>query len=453
MTHWRDSLQLEGKGSFRGVEFYVDSADSSIGRKTAVHEFPNKEKPAFIEDLGPSSKKFTLNAYIVGSYLIKEEGNILVENYITQRNKLSEAFSKEGPGQLVHPYWGNFTVSIVGDVSITESFNDGGVARFTLNMVETDAEVSPLEEEDLKDSIDSNADAVNASAIDALVAAWDTVVGKIENVRDSAAIVVNSAVSTLNSINGSVNAAMNSVDAVGDSINALGDQVTNLILLPAQLASTVQEIILDINSSIDQIGTAWDSYFGENEVAGAIAGTPLTSATAITPATGYQRANILMSTFRSLSEFGNDFQEVLGNSLQQVAKRNNQDAFVAFFKTVAASETCRVVANLPFNSFNQADSIKDELALQLDTLADEADDSTYAALMNLRVSVCRFLVSASADLPRVVYHTPKKTLPALVISQMLYGDSRKDYEIIERNNLKNPAKVSGGVELEVLSNE
>jgi prophage DNA circulation protein len=42
-------------------------------------------------------------------------------------------------------------------------------------------------------------------------------------------------------------------------------------------------------------------------------------------------------------------------------------------------------------------------------------------------------------------------LPALVIAQHLYGDSLRETEIIDRNDVRNPCRVPGGVELEVLS--
>ena len=44
------------KASFRGVPFEVTSASLTAGRRTVVHEYPQRDKP-YVEDLGRASRK------------------------------------------------------------------------------------------------------------------------------------------------------------------------------------------------------------------------------------------------------------------------------------------------------------------------------------------------------------------------------------------------------------
>ena len=54
-----------GMGSFRGVNFYVKGADSGIGRRTVIHEFPGSDVGAG-EDLGQRVRRYTLECYVLG---------------------------------------------------------------------------------------------------------------------------------------------------------------------------------------------------------------------------------------------------------------------------------------------------------------------------------------------------------------------------------------------------
>ncbi|MNN99925.1 hypothetical protein D3C81_2196910 [compost metagenome] len=48
MSEWRDRKQ---GASFRGVPFLVDTDSVPVGRRTQLHEFPQRDQP-FVEDLG-----------------------------------------------------------------------------------------------------------------------------------------------------------------------------------------------------------------------------------------------------------------------------------------------------------------------------------------------------------------------------------------------------------------
>lgn len=439
---WRDNLHLEGNGSFRGVEFLVKSADRSAGRRTVVHEFPGRDKPK-IDDLGRAAGHMILEAYVLG------------DDYMADRNLLFDAFNTAGPGPLVHPYWGSLTVTVVGQIRIRETPDEGGMARFTLPVIEGGEDLAPTIEPDTESEVDEAADTAIGALGEDFEEGW-TVTGVIEAVRDAAQALVdgvNGVVSTVNKAKGYVNAAMNIADDIGDAIQELADTAASLILLPGQLVDSIQEIVGDIMSAVSSVTDAWDSYFTDDESAGSVAGTPSTAPLGGTAATGSQRSEILMTTFRGQVAYGDDFASVTESTPQREAEAGNQSAMVALMRGIVTVETCRAAARMPFASYDQSVAVRDELANQLDTLASTADDVSYNALMELRAAITRHLTNASADLPRVIDYTPATTLPALVIAHNLYGDASKDTDIIDRNGIRNPCLIGGGQSIEVLSND
>lgn len=120
MTSWKDNLR---PASFRGVPFQVEDDEGTFGRRVQVHEYPNRDKP-YTEDLGRATRRFTLNAYLVG------------DDFFEARDRLIVAIDTPGPGTLVHPYYGEIAVCIDGEVRVSHSGRDGRMCRVSFNVVE-----------------------------------------------------------------------------------------------------------------------------------------------------------------------------------------------------------------------------------------------------------------------------------------------------------------------------
>jgi len=445
---WRERLQT---ASFRGVEFRVTTGDRTVGRRTTVHQFPGRNIPV-VEDLGEEARRDTLDAYVLG------------DDYMVTRDRLLQAFRKPGAGPLVHPYWGRMTVTVVGQVRIRESTAEGGMARFTLSVVEGGEAVDKSVKVDTQQNVLDNADAAVTAMTDDFVAAWDTVDGVSEYVRTAASDLINAVngvVAKLNRVKRYVNAAMNQVDAVGDAITALADTAAALILLPGQLVSTISDIITDVLASIASVGDAWDSYFTEEESAASIGATPSTAALGSTLASGDERVELILKSMRDGETYGADsvggadesFPTVDETTAQRSKQAGNQDAMIALVRSLFVIEACRALANTPLVSFDQGVAARDEVTDALDTLAETADDESYYAIVELRAAISEHLSNASAELPRIIEFTPAASIPALAIAHNIYGDSTRDQDIIDRNLIRNPCIVPGYVTLEVLSSE
>jgi len=86
------------QASWRGVVFWVRSEELPTGgRKTALHDFPNSNE-RFVEDLGEIPPRFTVTAFVHGL------------DWLERAQALENALRTAGPGRLVLPTFGAWTV-------------------------------------------------------------------------------------------------------------------------------------------------------------------------------------------------------------------------------------------------------------------------------------------------------------------------------------------------------
>ena len=109
--------------SFRGVPFEVTSGSLRAGRRTVVHEYPQRDKP-YVEDLGKATRQITIEAFVVG------------DDYIARGTALLAEIEKPGSGALIHPWLGEMTVTVT---SVSELKFDTGLGTAYLTFVATEA--------------------------------------------------------------------------------------------------------------------------------------------------------------------------------------------------------------------------------------------------------------------------------------------------------------------------
>jgi prophage DNA circulation protein len=119
MPQWKLELL---PASFRGVEFKMDANARASGRRAVLHEFPHRDLP-YTEDLGRKARGFPVTGYVIGAF------------YKDDRDALISALEAEGPGQLVLPTLGEFTVQ-AREYSVRENKRAGGIAEFEMNFIE-----------------------------------------------------------------------------------------------------------------------------------------------------------------------------------------------------------------------------------------------------------------------------------------------------------------------------
>lgn len=119
--------------SYRGIEFYYVSGTNTAGRKTVVHEFPNKTF-RYVEDLGQNLRTFTITGMIKGGLY-----NIY---YLQNKKALEDALNEEGIGILVHPFYGVVNCVCTG-YTLTENETEIGSATFEMTFAEANPNIYP----------------------------------------------------------------------------------------------------------------------------------------------------------------------------------------------------------------------------------------------------------------------------------------------------------------------
>ena len=146
--------------SFRGVPFNATASTLTIGRRTHVFEYPQRDKP-FVEDLGKSAREITLTAVFAGP------------EYITGMNRLLEAMEQEGSGVLVHPMLGSMTVTPKATTKVTYSTTKLGFSSAELVFVESGDYVFPTSSNDTAAVSASASETLKQSALDAFLDKFD----------------------------------------------------------------------------------------------------------------------------------------------------------------------------------------------------------------------------------------------------------------------------------------
>ncbi|WP_066667337.1 MULTISPECIES: DNA circularization protein [unclassified Sphingomonas] len=402
---WRDDYR---PGSFRGVPFRTQAAERQGGRRGVTHEFPGRDTP-WTEDLGRRARRYTLDCFVAG------------DDYFGARDALEAALEAPGPGTLIHPYVGTLTVNIE-DYSVRESTDEGGVAFFTLSVVESGAPIATDAGVDTGDVAIARADAVTAAAPAAFASRFD-VTGVASFVEDAATDLVRrtAAIAAIaGGLQGGIGPALRAFES---GLSVLPEGATALVRSPLMLAQAVTGLIQSI---------------------GALGGTPAARIAGLTTLVG----------------FGDTVPATIGATTARNRQRDNAVAYVDLVTTVAAAELVRAITIAPLTSYSQAAQLRDSAAelieRQLVCAADAGRDEVaerYAQLIEVMVAD---VTARGGTLARVYGFVPPRTTPALVIAARLYGPRAsvdRAADLISRNRVRHPGFVAGGRSIEVTSIE
>jgi prophage DNA circulation protein len=418
---WRDQLQ---QASFRGVPFYTRTTSSQAGRRMALHEYPQRDLP-YAEDLGRKARSFTIEGYVIGP------------NYMAARDALLAALEQPGAGTLVHPYRGTLNVALMQPATITESADEGGMARFSMIFTEAGDNQNPTVTADTPSLVASKADAAQAVLASDFASQFVTV-GFPDYIAQAAQAVSAKVFSTLASLGGSLpmdpaNLAELALDA-SRNIGSLNALIQNPALLATGMLNSISALGSFATNASDALSILGNLVgFGSNS-----AGAAPAYVAPITPS--------------------------------QAQNTTNQAAITNLVRRSALIEAARASSQVTFASYNEAMAVREDLSTRLDdemvgvaagivpapapgtwAPTTEVSDDLYQALADLRVAVIRDISARGATLSPLTTFTAGRALPAVVLAHRLYGAADRAEDIVARNHVANPLFVPGGVALEVLS--
>ncbi|WP_433884884.1 DNA circularization protein [Pseudomonas vranovensis] len=241
---WRDELH---PASFRGVPFHVDSDAMPVGRRTQLHEYPQRDKP-LVEDMGRRTRTTKLTAFVIG------------DDYLVKRDDLLKALDEPGPGELVHPWFGRMNVT-AGDCEVTHERREGGMARFDLVFIEAGEKGFPAGVPNTARQLEDSSESLLESAISRYKAAMSVV--------NRARLAVVALQNGIAGIQMAIYQEFGQQVALVGSVEALADMLINA---PGNFAAMIRAQFADIGGHSRSSGYRWAPSSGGSGGAGGSSG-------------------------------------------------------------------------------------------------------------------------------------------------------------------------------------
>lgn len=381
--------------SFRGVPFQVESTELGAGRRTQLHEYPQRDKP-YVEDLGRAARDLAFSGFVVG------------DDYVDQANKLLGALEEPGPGTLIHPWFGTLTVSLKDSARV--SFDAAlGQARFSMSFVEAGELEFPKPQTSTQAASRQAASKLETAAVNSFASRFS-----IKGFQDFVAAAAS----------GNLGALLN--------IPALGN-IGKLIGMANSLANTVSTAIALISNPAT-LGWKLLGAFGLSGLATTYAAWA--------------------SIVRSLSRIGKS-SELKDPPPPAVYTPSRQQAWVnscainalvrqsLLAQAVGASSLVGGKSDKSGPVLSHADmmGVRNELIAAIDEEMLSSAGDVYEALLDARSAVWQDLTARARDNARLTTLTPNEVTPALVLAYDYYEDASRDADIVARNGIRHPGFV------------
>jgi prophage DNA circulation protein len=403
---WRDELRRvtmpDGRrligASFRGVAFFVESADRTGGRRTVTHEFPLRDHP-YVEDLGRRARVFQVEAYVLG------------DDYVRRRDELLAALEDTaGPGELVHPYHG-IRRAICSGLTTRESIAEGGMARLSIEFSETPAlPTQPTTVADLPEQVARSADAAQVATQAEFAETYDAS-GLPSFALESAEFALVAMAADMREALAPVVRSTQELAMLDAQLHLLTAEASSLVRQPADV---LDAFLATTASLVDTAASAPGAVMRALLDAYAVDLGPVPPATTAT----------------------------------RLRERANQAALAGALRQLLAISAARLAPQVPYPSIEEATAARDEVAALLEEQAALAGDTAYPALVQLRADVVR-AVPGDAVFARIVTVSRRVAIPSLLLSYQLYGSVEEEADILARNSVRHSGFVAG--ELRVLS--
>jgi prophage DNA circulation protein len=461
---WRDNLR---DASFRGVPFKVLNSDVGVGRRNIIHQYPGRDIPS-AEDLGEDAAEYAINGYI-----IQNTGNDF--DYFAERDALITALRKKGPDILVHPWLGEKRVVLQGKARITESFEEGGVARFEMTFVQAGENITPETTLDPKQAMDDSAEdatnqikdefgtyyVVSGYAIDTAVSDLTKGISMMKrsmtSVKGAVTSTITGAISTINTALTNIGSTVYSACSIGTFLETALEGFLQVIGIPNPITNAVTGIcsgvergdvtVLDGENVPQSLGASLiDSFVALNRF-GEDIGTS------------------------GLSSYGGALDSITITTENTARESLNRIYTVNALRNLALVNATRIAARISYESYEDAitvmETIVDAIDDQLEELGDQAASTEYSAyglsfdnsesfnaLEDLRSVFIKIMTQIGANLARVIdYKVPPEIYTTLEVAYNEYNDVTRESEIYERNKLAapHPGFLPAGRTIEILS--
>lgn len=388
------SVNTYRKASFRGVSFLVETRDEEGGRRTVIHEFPQRDT-IFAEDMGRKARQIPVEAFVLG------------EDWISQRDALLAALDEEGPGTLVLPRRASLRVVCTG-FRMHEVLRERRITAVSMTFVECGQAAYPSTSRDTRWTVRSHADSSRLAAGQVLDSRF-SLASMPSFVGDNALADVSGLVSSAGR-----RTAMGDPTLFAESLSGLSG-LTSADLSGSSMSGLLSPLYSD----------AGDSVYTDED---------------------YHRARFLeMQGLASSSRTLRTARYSTPARLQDVA---NQGAIYDYERQMSVAEMARSASYITPKTTTEASGLRLAVTSAIDSLLGGTDDDeVYTSYSNLRTSTVRDMTTRSryAAEPYTV-RTPRRRT-SLAMSGRVYGGSAYESEIATRNSARHPGFLDTALEV------
>ncbi|HDS1679150.1 TPA: DNA circularization N-terminal domain-containing protein [Pseudomonas putida] len=461
MTTWRDELH---PASFRGVPFHVDSDSMPVGRRTQVHEYPQRDKP-LVEDLGRVTREIKMAAFVIG------------EDFLIKRDDLLNALDKPGAGELIHPWYGRLMVTATG-CSVGHERREGGMARFDLVFVEDGEKGFPAGVPNTARQLEESSETLLQSAIRRYKAAMAVV-----NRARLAVVVLQNGIA---GVQMAIAQELRQLTGLVSSVEALADMLINA---PGNFSAMIRGQFSSVGgsrstgyrwgpssstSSTASASSSASSIEADPEFASTVAGLPEAdpefvsfAASSRAIATQVEQSRDLAAQVMAAASAIEAGSTAAGGAATaaviEAARELVRDALIVLaVRTAAAMPVVQAPAPLSgYPSLQQqvaspiarpdvpvtADvvAVRDAIEAALVAAEQTAPHEHFEVLEVVRKQVRAHLTEVARAGVRLAEVTTLESLPAVVLAYQRYGDATRAAEIVTRNKVAHPGFLPVGV--------
>ncbi|MCS6113021.1 DNA circularization protein [Shewanella baltica] len=429
--------------SFRGVEFLLEEADGESGRRAIPHAYPKKEI-GYTEDNGKVLTQERISGRVVG------------DNYFEQLQAILEALNKQGPGELVHPWFGIRKVQ-VGKVSHKLVNRIDGTATINFEVFEVGENLFPNSKSDtatqVKTESEKTKDAVNSSFENG----FDT------NTLDGVGDMVDQFLDDLDELTRGLPSLPDDLRQWTDRLMRTKDSVGKLLAYPGDLARETMGLLEDIKGVVKDPIRALDVYANvQSRWQGTRAELAITGGLARNISSEGGMAGSVPkfanpSKNAAIAANANAFKTLTLNSAivaqcsalseAEIVKKLNDEAQV--IESLSGAERDAILTGQQLKSLGYG--IADQLALYAAAAVDSGSSAVWRQMRVLRQAVLADTRARAELLPQVSLYQAKESVPVALVAWQQTGNTERRDSIVQRNGFANPAFILPTDTVEVIS--
>ncbi|MEQ5119493.1 DNA circularization protein [Morganella morganii] len=431
-TSWRSRVN-PGKGTFRGVPFYIiDDATVTGGRRVVRHEYPLRDDGE-TEDMGLSTREYAITAVVFG------------DDYLDKKEDLIAAMEEAGPGEMDHPYYSKQQVQIE-TWTVRESCYTGGIAVFSVTFIPAADNTSPV----VSSEAELDGSALTDSTLADITANWEKFTDNVSYLTER----LNAAESTINTIVNGIRSlpAGSGMNALLGAALGLKGSLKMLVNAPADLFGSVSDLIggmADVavpaaaNRALRKTSAGIASQFPSNIPAVAEFQNVMNTTTQV-----FISRELATLTLDAAVASGREQQTA--PALTQVTRQRDLTPLLPGSGSPADDAAIPLIETV--GDVRQSSSDLDGGLTQL--IVDTGDFGwfrTSEQLRDFRIIFLQLMQTTAEILPAAMTIRVNDTEPALVLLYRETGTTTQIDRFIRRNGVRHPAFVTGALDVEVIN--